>query len=290
VVLSLDANFLESSIVASQKLYQKLDRMRRGQMWMNLSQPSGARWRLPVLPRWRGAGPIAWRQLVSAVRGSRGMVYLMLALVAAMTLPALFIAREEPAILIPMATGILPMLSFFLLPQLLQFDFRGDLERIDVLKTLPFSPSAIVAGELITPIVFASLFELPLAVGIALFQERWLLIIFAALALVPAINLFVFAFENLVFLWFPCRLANLGAGDFQAFGRQMLVMFLKFIMVMMAGSLAAGAGALAWWLASESWPAALVTVWCVITALGLALVPLVASAFRNFDPSLDTPD
>ena len=55
-------------------------------------------------------------------------------------------------------------------------------------------------------------------------------------------------------------------------------------------NLAAGAGALAWWLASESWPAALVTVWCVIMALGLALVPLVASAFRNFDPSLDTPD
>src|SRR4029077_12453883 len=99
--------------------------------------------------------------------------------------------------------------SFFLLPQLLQFDFRGDLERIEVLKTLPCSPSAIVAGELITPIVFATLFELPLAVCIALFQDQWLLVIIAAVALVPAINLFVFAFENLVFLWYPCRLANL---------------------------------------------------------------------------------
>ena len=59
------------------------------------------------------------------------------------------------------------------------------------------------------------------------------------IALLPAVNLFVFAFENLVFLWFPCRLANLGAGDFQAFGRQMLVMFLKFITVMVGGSLAA---------------------------------------------------
>ena len=289
VVLGLDANFLESSIAASQKLYQKIERLQRGQMWMNLSKPSGAGWRLPVLPRWRGAGPIAWRQLVSAVRGSRGMVYFLLTIVVAMTLPALFIAREEPGILIAMAIGVMPMLSFFLLPQLLQFDFRGDLERIDVLKTLPFSPSAIVAGELITPIVFATLFELPLAVGIALFQEQWLLIVVAALALVPAVNLFVFAFENLVFLWFPCRLANLGAGDFQAFGRQMLVMFLKFVMVMLAGSLAAGAGALAW-LASESWPAAVAAGWCVIMSFGLGLIPLVAIAFRNFDPSLDTPD
>jgi hypothetical protein len=233
---------------------------------------------------------------VSAVRGSRGMVYFVLTFVAAMTLPAVFIARDEPAVWIGIASGILPMLSLFLLPQLLQFDFRGDLERIDVLKTLPFSPSAIVAGELITPVVFASLFELPLAICIAfLFQDQWLLIIVAAMALVPAINLFVFAFENLVFLWFPCRLANLGAGDFQAFGRQMLIMFLKFMLVMVVASLTAGTGALAWWLVSETWPAAAwpmaaATGWCVIMAFGLGLVPLVALAFRDFDPSLDTPD
>ena len=290
VVLGLDANFLENSIVASLKMYQKLERMRRGQIWMNLSKPSGVRWRLPVLPRWRGAGPIAWRQLVSALRGSRGMIYFLLSIVAAMALPAVFLGRDDPAVLIGVATGILPMLSFFLLPQLLQFDFRGDLERIDVLKTLPISATAIVAGELLAPIVFATLFELPIAMGIALFQEQWLLIVWAAAALVPAVNLFVFAFENLVFLWFPCRLANLGAGDFQAFGRQMLVMFLKFIMVVIGGSVAAGAAGLAWWLASESWPAALAAGWCVIMALGLGLVPLVAVAFRDFDPSLDTPD
>jgi|GEM_PF-554923 len=294
-VLGLDANFLESSIAASQKLYQKIDRMRRGQMWMNLAQPSAARWRLPALPQWRGAGPVAWRQLMSAVRGSRGLVYFVLTIVAAMTLPAVFIAREEPAILIPMASGVLPMLSFFLLPQLLQFDFRGDLERIDVLKTLPFSASAIVVGELITPIVFATMFELPLAVCIALFQEQWLLVIVAAVALVPAINLFVFAFENLIFLWFPCRLANLGAGDFQAFGRQMLVMFLKFMMVLIVGTLTAGSGALAWWLTfvtwpTWAWPAAVAAGWCMIVAFGLGLVPLVAMAFRDFDPSLDLPD
>jgi hypothetical protein len=147
-----------------------------------------------------------------------------------------------------------------------------------------------VAGELITPVVFATLFELPLAVGIALFQEQWLLIVLAALALVPAVNLFVFAFENLVFLWLPCRLANLGAGDFQAFGRQMLVLFLKGLMMTVGGSLAAGAALLAWWLGSESWPAALAAGWCVTMALGLGLVPLVAIAFKNFDPSLDTPD
>src|SRR5204863_8208260 len=116
-------------------VYGEVARMRGGRFWVDLPQPSGARWRLPGRPQWRGAGPVEWRQLVTAVRGSRGMVYFMLTIVAAMTLPGLFIAREEPAVLIGAAMGILPMLSFFLMPQLLQFDFRGDLERIDVLKT-----------------------------------------------------------------------------------------------------------------------------------------------------------
>ncbi|HEY3967930.1 MAG TPA: putative ABC exporter domain-containing protein [Planctomycetaceae bacterium] len=290
LVLRLDANFLESSITASQKLYQKIERMRRGQMWMNLSKAPAGRWRIPLLPRWSGAGPIAWRQLMSALRGSRGIVYFLLAMLGAIAIPAYFVGGSEPLVLVGAASGFAPMISLFFMPQLLQFDFRSDLDRIDVLKTLPASPVAIVAGELLAPVIFATLYELPFVIAIGLVQPEWLLIVISGVVLVPTINLFVFAFENLVFLWFPCRLANLGAGDFQAFGRQMLVMSVKFMLVGIGGGLAAAAGALAWWAADESWPAAIAAVWCVIMILSLALIPLVASAFRNFDPSLDTTD
>ncbi|MBI3865312.1 MAG: hypothetical protein HY290_25845 [Planctomycetia bacterium] len=290
LVLRLDANFLESSIAASQRLYQKIERMRRGQMWMNFAKAPAGRWRIPLLPRWSGAGPIAWRQLMSALRGSRGIVYFLLAMLAAVAVPAYFAGGQEPLVLVAIGSSFVPMISLFFMPQLLQFDFRSDIDRIDVLKTLPATPAAIVAGELLAPVVFATLYELPFVIAIGVVQPEWRLIIGAGVALVPAINLFVFAFENLVFLWFPHRLANLGAGDFQAFGRQMLVMGAKFVLVGFGGGLAVAAGSLAWWLAGESWIAALAAVWCVVVALSLALIPLVASAFRNFDPSLDTAD
>lgn len=290
LVLRLDANFLESSIGASQRLYEKLQRMRSGQVWMNWSRPSAIRWRLPMPARWRGAGPVAWRQLTSALRGSRGIVYFLLMMGGGIALPVFFTGNGEPSVMIGVLSGTLPMLSLFLLPQLLQFDFRGDLERIDVLKTLPASASAIAAGELITPVLFATVLELPIVIGLGLFQTEWRFALAAAAAFVPAANLLVFAFENLVFLWYPHRLSNLGAGDFQALARQMLVMFLKFVLLGIGAGLAAGAGGLAYWLSDGSWPATLGAAWCVVTALGLALVPFVADAFRRFDPSVDTAD
>jgi len=290
LVLRLDANFLESSITASQKLYLKLERMRSGQALMNLARPTAVRWRFPVFPCWRGAGPVAWRQLVSALRGSRGMIYLLLLIFTALTLPVILLGHEEPVLLIVPAAGILPMLSLFLLPQMLQFDFRGDLDRMDLLKTLPASPTAIAAGELLTPVLFATLFELPFATGIGLLQSDWGPIGLAVAAFIPAVNLFIFALENLVFLWFPYRMANLGAGDFQAFGRQMVIMFVKFVVLSIAGSLAAGLGAVTFALTDHSWLAALAVAWCIITCLGLALTPLVAFAFEKFDPSRDTVD
>ena len=204
----------------------------------------GAGWSLAHSPfaTLVGAGPVAWRQLMSCAAGlSRNRVF-SAGHAGGGGHSRVFRRRERT----PGARG--GGLRFrtddfaVLHAQLLQFDFRSDLDRIDVLKTLPASPAAIVLGELLAPVVFATLYELPFVIAIGLVQPEWLLIIVSGVVLVPTINLFVFAFENLVFLWFPCRLANLGAGDFQAFGRQMLVMAVKFMLVGIGGGLAAAAG------------------------------------------------
>jgi hypothetical protein len=64
----------------------------------------------------------------------------------------------------------------------------------------------------------------------------------------------------------------------------------KFVVLSIAGSLAAGLGAVTFALTDHSWTAALAVAWCIITCLGLALTPLVAFAFEKFDPSRDTVD
>jgi len=290
LILRLDANFLESSIAASQKLYMKLERARRGQIWANLSQPSGARWHLPQFPRFSGAGPVAWRQITAALRGSRGMVYMLAAIGFLVTLPALMIGRQELGLQTIPSAMMLLMMSLFMLPQMLQFDFRSDLERLDVLKTLPAPAGAIAVGQIVTPVIFATLLEWPLVAAMAIMQGQWSLALTALALFLPPINLLVFALENLVFLWYPHRLAALGAADIQTIGRQLLMMVIKMTIVFLGGGLAAGVGALAWWLTGQSWGAFLAGSWLVVTALGLSLLPLIAHAFQRFDPSLDTAD
>jgi len=72
------------------------------------------------------------------------------------------------------------------LPRMLLFDFRGDLEHLEQLKSLPLRPSAIVLGQLLTPTVLASI-----VVYVASGQSRlislaacWLFFLGAALLLV----------------------------------------------------------------------------------------------------------
>ena len=71
----------------------------------------------------------------------------------------------------------------------------------------------------------------------------------------------------------------------------MLLMLAKAAGLTVVGALAAGAGALVYWFAGESWPAAVAVgggrrpLGC-----GLGLVPLVALAFDRFDVARDAPE
>jgi hypothetical protein len=198
------------------------------------------------------------------------------------------IGRHESGIQTIPSAMMLMMMSLFMLPQMLQFDFRGDLERLDVLKTLPMTAGAVALGQLVTPVIFATLLELPLVAAIGVMQGQWNFTLTAVALILPSVNLLVFALENLVFLWYPHRLTALGAADFQMIGRQLIMMAVKMTAVFFGGGLAAGVGALAWWLTDKSWTAFLAGSWLVVTALGLSLLPFIAHAFRRFDPSLDT--
>ena len=74
LVLKLDANYLESAATISQKVYERIRRSKQGG---GIAMPVGAgagRLRLPRLPWLAGAGPVAWRQLLIAIRTSRHLL------------------------------------------------------------------------------------------------------------------------------------------------------------------------------------------------------------------------
>jgi len=134
LILRLDANFLESSIAASQKLYQKLERARRGQVWAKSGQPQRGPLAFAAVSAVARGRPVAWRQdhcCFCAVRGEWRTCWR----------PSVFWWRfrshDGPArvgFADRSSAMMLMMMSLFMLPQMLQFDFRSDLERLDVLK------------------------------------------------------------------------------------------------------------------------------------------------------------
>lgn len=156
----------------------------------------------------QGTGGLAWRQWLGAMehRGTLAVSLLIPSLLCC--LPAL--AGGEGASLVGNTVGSLAFYSLLLLPSALKFDFRRDVDRLTMLKALPISPFRAVAGQLLTPIAIATLFQIATLLLVMLlhpYHPTYALI--GMLFLLP-FNLFIFSYENLAFLWFPHRLRQEG--------------------------------------------------------------------------------
>jgi hypothetical protein len=69
----------------------------------------------------------------------------------------------------------------------------------------------------------------------------------------------------------------------------MVEMMLKFAVLASCCGMAALAAVPAYFLFGESWVAGVAVAWLVLAFFGAGTVPCVASAFRQFDVSVDTP-
>ena len=298
VVVRLDANYLEAAAGASQRRYERLRRVRGGGV-MSVAARGTARRGLPQPPFWFGVGPIAWRQLTNAARSAKGLLFVlfMLAMVAG---PLFLAARrssataaasagaDAPLVLLLMALGWISVL----LASLLKFDFRADLDPMETLKTLPLAPWAIVVGQLVAPVVvMTGIHLLLLGATAATFDmtpgQRSMLGVAAVLS--PPFNLLMFAAENLIFLLSPSRPATVGPGDFQILGRQIVTMAVRTVLVLLCAVIAGVFALAAYMLSGQSLVVPTAVGAAVLLAESAALVPMIAWAFRRFDPSLHTP-
>ena len=129
---------------------------------------------------------------------------------AACTGPAL-IGAVQSGLSVSSSAAILLAISAVLVPRVLLFDFRGDLEHLDYLKTLPFRPSAVVLGQALTPIVLA-ISVLAVILGGAFLAasdagQRRLLVV--TLPMIVPFHCLRYAVENLIFShWAKSRIAR----------------------------------------------------------------------------------
>jgi hypothetical protein len=286
IVIGLDANYLETAATISQRRYERRQRARSGGI-ARLGPASSPRFKVRQLPRLGGAGPIAWRQLIGAARSSRALFILLLIIgVVAGT----FIMQEHGSSVssLERLLGTVAWMNVVFI-SMLKFDFRDELDRLDLLRSLPVRPLAVAAAELFTPVLVLTTMQAMLLVAVLFsFKGAWQFVL-PAIAFALPFNVLCVAIENLLFLMFPLRAAGLIAGDMQLFGRQMVVFIFKFLLLLVAMVVCASVGTVGYILGNKSWPAFGAVAWVALSFLAMGTVPLLARAFARFDPSVDTP-
>jgi hypothetical protein len=305
VVFALDADYMEAAAASSARIYAQIQRFRRGGM-AAAGRGGKAGFSLPDLPYLGGVGPMLWRQLTTATRGL-GRLALVLAVIGALIVVPVLTRSDDEEIRAPGAVlvGLVVWLTVFL-THLVPFDFRGDVDRIAALKSLPIVSWRLTLGQLLAPVILVTATQWAVLAAAAVLETRddGLMLTIAAFA--PPFNFLLFALENLLFLRFPVRVMASAPGDFQAVGRNLLFMFAKLAALVTVGIASAALGVAAW-LATrlvlevaavgfgpeEALPLArttgLVVAWLTVSVSGLAFVPLVAWSFNAFDVARDTP-
>ncbi len=296
VIFVLDARYLEASASASARIYSRIQRLRRGGMGAGEGLRRGGKVRssLPMPPWLGGVGPIVWRQLTTAARGADRLLLLIVIVGVAVIAPMIASLRDNP----DNSENILFVFAFVALwltvfmTSLLPFDFRGDIDRLAFLKTLPLPPWRLAIGQILTPVLLMTLLQL---VGLSVVawnaaaNELLAPVCLISAAYAPPINFLLFALDNLLFLLFPTRLMAASPGDFQSLGRNVLFMAAKMIVLGVVLGLALLTATLASLVVGASWRLAALTAWPVVGVAAAATVPLVAWAFTLFDVGRDTP-
>ena len=292
VILALEHNYQEASASASARRYAALQRLRGRSA--GVEPPGGARpsrFGLPTLPCWGGIGPVVWRQLTTAMRGLRRLVIVFVVLGVLVTLAVggsgVELASEPTASVVQAMIGVVAWASIFL-TALVPFDFRGDLDRIALLKTLPLAPWRLVVGQLLTPVLLLSLIQWLALGGVLAFALEELKLVATCAAFVPLFDFVLVALDNLLFLLFPVRIMAATPGDFQALGRNVLLSLGKLIGLGVVVIVAGGVWITVSLVTGSPW-AGIAAAWVALAGCGVGLVPLLTLAFRWFDVGRDTP-
>ncbi len=286
VVLSLDSEYRDTAVSVSRRMARRFDQLRRSGPAARGATAETATFRLPRFSWWGGAGPVVWRQILNAVRNSRGVFLIMAFMAVALGAPIVFKGDEMDHFWTVMISGLL-WLSV-MMTMALRFDFRADLEQMDWLKTMPFRPMALAAGQLVVPVVLCTVFQAG-ALALAVWARgRPELLAIGVLVAVP-INLILFGVENILFLMFPTRHAVFNPGDLEMFGRQLLLMIFKTLCVLVCCAIAFGAGAIVYIATGKSVMMSGIVAWCVLAGASATVIPASAWAYERFDVSLDMP-
>ena len=253
------------------------------------TKPSNRKIRVPA--RLGGAGSLLWRQLLG-VKNYRGTVAFSLTVPVLLSCLPLLANHSVGAMLLNLVASMV-FYSFLLLPSALILDYRRDINRMAVLKSLPVSPLAMTIGQLAVPVLMCCLFQtVVLGIGAASGKVVLWQAMLAGVMLVP-VNVLIFAAENYIFMLAPYQRNKEG---FDVFLRTILTFTAKGLCF----GLAVGLTLL--WVTIivkahnyfglnnlVSTTIFVIGLWSFTLSLAWFLVAAITKRFERFDPSQDTP-
>jgi len=238
----LPVDFRELSLETSASVAARLRRARSGGGVAASKVSSRAvERRVPWLFGRGPAGAVAWRKTGSILRKARGTVLVSVLVLGFVSFVAFAVAPEEPGWV---GAVFIAGLGTLYLCAGLRFDFREELDRMEVIKAWPLGPTRLFLATLLPETVFVSLL-VGAAIGLhALVAGTFHPATLGVVAAVPAVVLAWVALDNAVFLFAPVRVVPGHEGALQNAGRGIVLLFLRLLML----AALAGIGWLAFYL------------------------------------------
>jgi hypothetical protein len=291
LAIRLDANYLETAVRVSRQMQQRRRRIMSEGIFASQSKRVMQSSRLPQPPWLAGIGPLVWRQAIQLRRGSSAAVVLIVILLIGFGAVLALATRQDhklsevtPHMVIGVA-GYLALLFSVQIP----FGFRGDYERMDLLKSLPIRPTAMACGQTLVFALIVALVQWLAFTATAVAQPAAAAELLVAGIFALPFNWILFGTENLLFLLYPSPVVTSGSEGFFKMGSVMLFMLAK---VLVLGGCAAVVAipTVVIYLVTKSILAACVAAGLALFFPILGILLLVAWAFQRYDVSAAVSD
>ncbi|MDA8586880.1 putative ABC exporter domain-containing protein [Rhodobacteraceae bacterium] len=277
-VIALDARTTDRSLAENARLSNRWERIKQGgSFWATERTEVRSIRRAPSVG---GLGPIAARQALNALRNSLKPIIVFVGLAAC--IPPISLALGAP-VTDPQTLMIIYIFIAFILPRNMVCDFRGDLSRMEIYKTLPIAPWRICAGQLVVQSLLGYVIALTIIASALVFEDSVTTkaaLVFAAFAL--PLTFLIYAIENTAHLLFPTKLVAMGRADFEFLGRSIVEFIAKTIFVFASMAASGAVGLVTFNMMGATLVLPGVASWLTLTLIGLLTLVALQYAFRRF--------
>lgn len=239
-------------------------------------------------------GAIAWRKTGAILRKARGTLVVSMLVLAFVTMLATMISGggEASPLIAPILIAVLGTLY---LCAGLRFDFRDELERMEVIKAWPMKPWALFAAMLFPEVVLVSVLIAGAIAGHAVWTGTFDAGFVTIVAVVPVVVLCWVSLDNAAFLFAPVRVVPGQEGALQNAGRGLLMMLARGLMLGVLAVVGGGPAYFAYYCATElfgvsdglAWKLGLAVFWLALAGVAAVLVGVGGVVLKRFDVASD---